>query len=95
MQKLYLSSDFEENFSVVSLSPRPRGRPRSSGAFESQLPALYDGPCMISNAKWKDIKSIMHLIPADAKNFYRSLNSSKDVDDTLSDSGDDAQSDVE
>lgn len=37
----------------------------------------------ISDAKLTDLKSIMHLIPSDAQDFYKNLKSNDTVDDDI------------
>lgn len=85
---LLMATDFSELYQEVSLMKKTRGRPPNP--FTSNLPLLYTAPRPMSVAKWNDLKSLMNLIPGDARKFYSTLQnkclSSNIVEDIIDDS---------
>lgn len=47
------------------------------------IPIIYKFYKPVSTAKLNDIKSILHLIPTDAKSFYKKLTGSDTVTDDI------------
>lgn len=62
----------DENFLEINIEKRGRGRISNDILFPSEtlLTKLWPNGKEINQAKLDDIKSIMHLIPADAQEFY-------------------------
>lgn len=62
----------DENFLEIIIEKRCRGRVSNNILFlsETLLTQLWPNGKEINQAKLDDIKSIMHLIPADAHEFY-------------------------
>ncbi|KAL4083711.1 hypothetical protein QTP88_029027 [Uroleucon formosanum] len=62
----------DENFLKINIEKRGRGRISNDILFPSEtlLTKLWPNGKEINQAKLDDIKSIMHLIPADAQEFY-------------------------
>lgn len=82
--KLYCRNDFESEYSLVNLERKiAKGRQQNNISFKGSLQPMWENGKDIAAPKLKDLKSLFHLIPADAKDFYRSLSGSRDVEDDV------------
>lgn len=69
---IFFKQNFEdESYVEVDIRKKQAGRP-SVKAFIDLLPMWLDSK-KISTLKLQDIRSIMHLIPQDCKDFYKNL----------------------
>jgi len=93
-----MASDFKANYQEVMIGPK-RSRGRRSNLFKGMtLPHMYDAGRSIPNAKWKDLKSLFHLMPSDAVAFYKALKPAADnvaADDDAADDNLDLDNDME
>ncbi|XP_063226904.1 uncharacterized protein LOC134533326 [Bacillus rossius redtenbacheri] len=82
--KIFTRTDFQSSYSVVDLEKKPtKGRQVQQFSYRSCLVPMWVGGKDIAAPKLKDLKSIMSLIPNDAKEFYRSLTGSRSVEDDI------------
>ncbi|CAG9765560.1 unnamed protein product [Ceutorhynchus assimilis] len=82
--KLYCRNDFQSPYSVINLERKPaRGPQQNEISFRGFLQPMWEKGKDIAAPKLKDLKSLLHLIPADAKDFYRNLSGSRDVEDDV------------
>jgi len=78
------------NYQEVKIGPKTT-RGRRNNLFKGMtLPHTYDAPRPVPNAKWKDLKSLFHLMPSDALAFYKTL---KPATDNVAADDDDAADD--
>lgn len=71
-------------YNQLSIKKRLQGRPLTEQQiFGKQLNNLWPTGKAISVPKLNDIKSMMHLIPSDAKVYYKNLFSSTTVEDDI------------
>lgn len=80
---IFMNKDFDENFVEVNIQRRTAGRPKSSPDLAAFLVPLWPNGKPVSLPKLQDIKSIMHLIPGDARQFYENLTSDPDIVDDV------------
>lgn len=78
---IFMNKDFDENFVEVNIQRHNAGRPKSSPHLAAFLVPLWPNGQPVSLPKLQDIKSIMHLIPGDARQFYENLTSDPDIVD--------------
>lgn len=64
-------------------SSREHLQPAADDLFSQDLEQLWPNGKPISTAKLADIKSLLHLIPGDAKQFYNYLTSSNNIIDDI------------
>lgn len=82
--KIYVRTDFESTFDKIDVARHtPRGRQQKHFSYKQSLVPMWTKGKPIAAPKLKDLKSVMHLIPFDAKAFYASLCSSEDVEDDV------------
>lgn len=80
---IFLKEHFEdESYVEINIKKRQVGRPNNKAFKDLLLPMWLDGK-EISAPKLKDIKSIMHLIPQDCKNFYKNVQGRDGIEDDI------------
>lgn len=67
-----MRSSFSEEFNKINIKKNVRGRPTFEISKEI-MEVLWPQGKPIAEAKLKDLKSILHLIPKDAHEFYVNL----------------------
>lgn len=82
---IFARTDFESPYHEIDISRKPsKGRPeKQERSFRKNLVQMWTNGKDIAAPKLKDIKSVMHLIPSDAKHFYLSLSGSRSVEDDV------------
>ena len=81
--KLYIKSDHnDEAYVTVDLRKKQQGRPSNSNFYGLFEPLRPKGKT-ISPPKLEDLKSMLHLIPSDAKHFYHSLIADEQIIDDI------------
>lgn len=91
---LTLNRIFRGESQIVDLTKKSPGRKRKSSSFQELQPLWPNGKA-ISTAKLADIQSIIHLIPNDAKSFYKHYSADENVTDDLDGFGGTLDFDVE
>ncbi|KAH9628494.1 hypothetical protein HF086_017320 [Spodoptera exigua] len=79
MYSIFMRNNLDDELKEVSLKKNIRSR---TVITKSDMDLLWPTGKAISEAKLSDIKSILHLIPNDAKDFYKTLTSS-DIEDDI------------
>lgn len=77
--KLFMKSKLTDEPTVVDISKRAKNR-KSKPHFNMDLPLLYPDGHELSDAKIKDLREMMKLIPVDAKPFYNFLKTTRSND---------------
>lgn len=76
---IFLKTNFEDSkYAEIDIRKKQVGRP---AIFKDLLVPLWLKGKQISNPKLADIKSVMHLIPNDCKQFYENIAGTDIVDD--------------
>lgn len=81
--KLFMKSKLDDEPQVIDISKGGKRRKQKPN-FAIDLPTLYPNRRELSAAKIQDLKDLLKLIPADAKNFYsflRNVSSGDFIDD--------------
>lgn len=79
MYFIFMRNNLDDELKEVSIKKNIRSR---TVITNSDMDLLWPTGKAISEAKLSDIKSILHLIPNDAKDFYKTLTSS-DIEDDI------------
>ncbi|KAJ4444902.1 hypothetical protein ANN_06700, partial [Periplaneta americana] len=77
---VFRNTDFDENFVEVNINKR---RPKSAPDLAGLLVPLWPNGKPVSLPKFQDIRSIVRLIPGDAKQFYLNLISDPNIEDDV------------
>lgn len=76
---IFLKTNFEDNsYAEIDIRKKQIGRP---ALFKDLLIPMWPEGKKISHPKVEDIKSVMHLIPNDCKQFYENITGTDIVDD--------------
>jgi hypothetical protein len=78
---ILVRTSFSGSQKEIDLGKRRTGR--QSAMFLHTLPLLWPDGKPISDPKLKDVKSLLNLIPSDAKQFYRGFFSHQDIEDDI------------
>ncbi|KAH9629864.1 hypothetical protein HF086_006548 [Spodoptera exigua] len=81
MFTIYMRSNYEEEFKELNIKKNVRGRQRSISKV--LLKPMWPTGKAIPGPKLKDLKSLLHLIPQDAKAFYQNLTADDDLLDDV------------
>lgn len=82
MYIIYMRNDLDEEYKKINIKKNVRGRPNFQISMEIMEPLWPNGK-PVPEAKVKDLKSILHLIPKDSHNFYVKLVGDSTIDDDL------------
>lgn len=81
--KLYIKTNHNDQaYVTVDIKKKQRGRPSTSHLSDLFIPLWPHGKA-ISRPKLDDLKSMLHLIPGDAKQFYQSLFTDEHIVDDI------------
>lgn len=80
--KFYVKTDFDGTYTTMDLE-RKAVKGRQKNSLKGSLINMWMNGKAIAAPKLKDLKSVMHLIPSDAKRFYTSLTGSTEIEDDL------------
>lgn len=81
MFTIYMRSSYEEEFKEVNIKKNSRGRQKH--ITKLLLKPMWPTGKAIPGPKLKDLKSLLHLIPNDAKGFYQTLTSDENILDDV------------
>lgn len=82
--KMYCRSNFATTYDSVDFGRKSqKDKQVQNISFKNSLVPMWVGGKEIAAPKLKDLKSIMHLIPADAKAYYQNLSGSRAVEDDI------------
>lgn len=78
---IFLRTSFSGEFSEIDIQKRQTGRP--STTFLQSLSPLWSNGKPIPAPKLQDLRSVMDLIPGDARDFYSDLLGASEVEDDV------------
>ncbi|CAH1646168.1 unnamed protein product [Spodoptera littoralis] len=81
MFKIYMKTDLNEEFKVVDIKKNVRGR--QYFITKALMEPLWPTGKPVPDAKLKDLKSMLHLIPQDSHDFYVKLTGNEDTEDDI------------
>ncbi|KAH9639301.1 hypothetical protein HF086_012911 [Spodoptera exigua] len=81
MFKIYMKTDLNEEFKVVDIKKNVRGR--QYFITKALMAPLWPTGKPVPDAKLKDLKSMLHLIPQDSHDFYVKLTGNEDTEDDI------------
>ncbi|XP_073956928.1 uncharacterized protein [Choristoneura fumiferana] len=81
MYKIYMRSNFYEDFKELDI--KKIGRVRQPAISKEIMEPLWPTGKPIPEAKLKDLKSLLHLIPQEYHSFYVNLDADKHIEDDL------------
>ncbi|KAL0821958.1 hypothetical protein ABMA28_005346 [Loxostege sticticalis] len=81
MFKIYMKSNLNGDFKIVDLKKNVRGR--QYFITKAEMKPLWPTGKPVPDAKLRDLKSMLHLIPQDSHDFYVKLVGNDDIEDDL------------